>query len=62
MYRHCNLKQERNNLVKQEGLEMATDEFIKCLIYRHVWDSDRRGKTSGEVKNEVRYMKLKKEK
>ena len=62
MGRHCNEKQERDNMVKREVLKKAKDEFIQFIIYRHVWDSDRRGKTSGEVKNEVRYMKLKKEK
>ena len=41
MYRQRNAKQERDNLVKQEGLWKATDEFIQCLIYRQMWDSDR---------------------
>ena len=62
MDRQHNAKQERDNMVKREVLKKAKDEFIQFIIYRHVWDSDRRGKTSGEVKNEVRYMKLKKEK
>ena len=34
MDRHRNAKQEMDNLVKREGLEKATDEFIQCLIYR----------------------------
>ena len=34
MGRHRNAKQERDNLVKREGLERATYEFIQCLIYR----------------------------
>ena len=41
MGRHCNEKQERDNMVKREGLEKATYEFIQCLIYRHMWDSYR---------------------
>ena len=49
-------------MLKREGLEKATDEFIQYLIYRHMWDSDRRWKTSGEVKKEVRALKVKKEK
>ena len=62
MCKHCNAKQEGGNLVKREGLENSTDEFIECLIYRQMWDSDRRWKTAGEVKKEVRALKLKKEK
>ena len=60
MGRHRNAKQERVKMVKQEVLEKATDEFIQYLIYRHMWDFDRRWKTPGEVKKEVRDMKLKK--
>ena len=37
-------------MVKREGLEKAKDEFIPCLIYRQVWDSDRRWNTAGELK------------
>ena len=61
MDRHHNSKQERNNLVKREGLEKAAYEFIQCLIYRHMWDSVRRWNTADEVKREVRALKLKKE-
>ena len=52
----------RDNMVKQKGLENSTDEFIQCLIYRQMWDSDRRRKTAGEVKKEVRALELKKNK
>ena len=45
--------------MKREGSEKATDEFIQCLIYRHIWYSDWRWKTTGEVKKEVRALKLK---
>ena len=48
-----NTKQESDNLVNREGLEKSTDEFIKCLIHRHMWDSDWRWKTAGEVKNKL---------
>ena len=51
MDRQHNNKQDRDNLVKREGLEKATYEFIKCIIYRQMWDSDWRWKTAGEVKN-----------
>ena len=62
MDRHFNSKQERDDLMKRGGLENATDEFIQCLIYRQMWDSDRLWKTAGEVKKEVRDLELKKEK
>ena len=32
MERHCNTKQERDNMVKREVSEKATDEFIQCII------------------------------
>ena len=44
------IKQDRNKLVKGEGFEKATYGYIQCLIYRQMWDSDWRWKTSGEVK------------
>ena len=47
---HRNYKQERDKLVKREGLDKAKNEFIQCLIYIQMWDSDRRWKTTGEVK------------
>ena len=47
--------------MKWQVLEKAAYEFIQCLIYIHMWDSDRRCKTAGEVKREVRSLKLKKE-
>ena len=50
MDRQRNSKQDRDNLVKQEGLEKATDAFIQGIIYRHMWDSGRQWKTAGEVK------------
>ena len=49
MDRHGNAKQERDKLVKWEGSEKATDEFIQSLIYRQMWDSDWSWKTAGEV-------------
>ena len=60
--RKNNAKQERDKPVKWEGLEKTAYEFIQCLIYRQMWDSDRRWKTAGEVKKEVRALKLKKDK
>ena len=48
MDRQSNDKQDRDNLVKREVLEKATDEFIQCLIYRQLWESDWRSKTAGE--------------
>ena len=57
-----NTKQERDKLVKREGLEKAIDELIHCLIFRQVWDSGWRWKTAGEVKKIVRVLKLRKEK
>ena len=48
--------------MNREGLDKATDEFIQCLNYRQMRGSDRRWKIAGEVKKEVRALKLKKEK
>ena len=48
--------------MKRGGLDKATYEFIQCLIYRKMWDSDRRWKKAGEVKKKVRALKLKKDK
>ena len=42
MDRQRNTQQERDKMVKREVLEESKDEFIQCLIYRHMWDSDRR--------------------
>ena len=50
MERKRNAKKERDNLMNQEGFDKVKDEFIQCLIYRQMWDSDRRWKTAGEVK------------
>ena len=49
-------------MVKQEELDKATYEFIQCLIYRQIWDSDRCWNTADEVKKEVRDLNFKKEK
>ena len=48
MDRQSNSKQQKDKLVKREGLEKAADEFIPYLIYRQMWDSDWRWKTDGE--------------
>ena len=53
MDRNRNAKKDRDKLVNWEVLEKATDEFIQCLIYRQVWDSDWRWKTAGEVKKKL---------
>ena len=48
-----NTKQDKDKLMNWEGQEKATYEFIKCQIYRQMWDSDRRWKTAGGVKNQL---------
>ena len=58
MDRQRNTKQYMDKLLNWEVLEKATYEFIQCLIYRHMWDSYRRWKTAGEVKKEVKALKL----
>ena len=50
MDRHRDPKKERYKMVKREGSEKAKDEFIQCIIYRNMQDSDWRWKTAGEVK------------
>ena len=52
-------KRERDELVKQGGLEKATNGYIKCLIYREMWGSDRHWKTSTAVKKGVKSLTLK---
>ena len=47
-------------MAKREELEKGTYEFIQYLIYRQMWDSDQRWNTAGEVKKEVRALKLNK--
>ena len=59
---HRNTKQEMDNLARREGLEKANDEFIQCVIYRKMWDSDRRWKKNGGVKKEVIDLKFNKDK
>ena len=51
--RYRNSKQDRDNLMNQEGFDKVTDEFIQCLIYRQMWDSDQRWRTAGEVKKRL---------
>ena len=62
MERQRNTKQDRDKMNNREGLEKATDQFIQCLIYRQMWDSNWRWKTNSKVKKEFRYLKLNKEK
>ena len=49
-------------MIKKEGLEKAGNEFIECLIYRRMWDSDRWWKTAAEVRRGVKQFKYNKDK
>ena len=53
MYIQRNTKQERDKLANREVLEKVKDEFIQCIIYRQMWDSDRCWNKVGEIKKRL---------
>ena len=55
-------KRQKEELLKQLGLEKATNEYIDCLIYHKMYDSDRCWKTAAEVRNRVKNLQYKKDK
>ena len=55
-------KSEKEKLLKKEGMEKATDQYIECLIYHRMWISERCWKTPAEVRAGVRALEFKKDK
>ena len=44
---------------KEKGNEDAEDEFIECMIYHRMWDSEASWKTVAEVTSRLRGIKTK---
>ena len=55
-------KLEKEKLLKKEGMEKATGQYIECLIYHRMWISERCWKTPAEVRAGVRALEFKKDK
>jgi len=55
-------KRMRDQLVKEEGLEKAHGEYIECLIYHRMFNSDRLWKTAKDVRDGVKALQYKKDK
>ena len=55
------MRDEREEIKKQKGLENASDVYIECLIYRTMWDSEACWKTVGEVTSGLKKLKYKKD-
>ena len=55
-------KRQKEEIVKQLGLEKATDEHIECLIYHKMYESDRCWKTREEVTEGLKALRFKKDK
>ena len=55
-------KREKEQHVAEKGLEKASDQFIKALVLRQMWDSDAACKTVDDVTNRLQLLKYKKDK
>ena len=55
-------KRMQDQLVKKEGLEKAHGEYIECLVYHRMFNSDRLWNTAKEVRDGVKALQCKKEK
>ena len=55
-------KKAKEELIKAEGLEKASNQYIECLVYHKLWDSDRCWKTAAEVRKGVKDLRFKKDK
>ena len=55
-------KRDTEKLIKKQGLEKASNEYIGCLIYHKLWNSDRCWKTPAEVQKGVKALIYKKDK
>ena len=50
---------QKEEAAKEKGNEDAEDEFIECMIYHRMWDSEARWKAVSEVTVGLRGMKTK---
>ena len=50
---------QKEEAAKDKGNEDAEDEFIECMIYHRMWDSEAFWKTVTEVTVGLRYIKTK---
>ena len=50
---------QKEKLAKEKGLEDAEDEFIECIIYHRMWDSEACWKTVTDVTTGLRRIKTK---
>ena len=55
-------KQKKDAILKEEGMEKATDEYIECLIHHRMASSERCWKTVAEVRKGVNALTYKNEK
>ena len=50
---------KKDKVAKEKGLEDAEDEFIECIIYHRMWDSEAFWKTVTDVTTGLRRIKTK---
>lgn len=55
-------KRQKEEALKQLGLEKATEEHIECLIYHMMYGSERFWKTTDEVREGMKGLRYKKDK
>ena len=55
-------KRKRDELVKEESLSGATGEYIECLIYHRMWNSERCWNLAAQVKAGLKKLQYKYEK
>jgi hypothetical protein len=55
-------KQKKEAILKEQGMEKATHEYIECLIHHRMGNSDRCWKTAAEVHNGMKKLQYKNEK
>ena len=52
-------RSQKEETAKEKGNEDAEDEFIECMIYHRMWDSEACGKPVAEVTAGLIYIKTK---
>ena len=62
MERQREAKREKEELIKELGLEKASVLYIECLIYHQLWLSDRCWKTPAQVRKGTKALKYKNDK
>lgn len=56
------MKQKKEELKKQKGLENASDDYIEALIYHSMWNSEACMKTAKDITTGLKSLKYKKDK